>query len=93
MTVAERQNPEHARGDDEFLAFPSNEDGPTELGIIVHRDGRVTNRWGDGSVGVNQEWYTLAADEEALVNFGGDADGGWYDVLVDTQGNFVDWGD
>lgn len=90
---ADRTLTEQARGDDEFLVFPSDEDGQTELGIVVYRDGRVSNRWGDGTVGVPDRWVELANAEETMVTFAGDDDGGWHDVLVDTEGRFVDWAD
>ena len=43
-------HPEHCKANDLFVAYPaaSNE----QLGVIVYRDGRVTNRWDDGTAGV-----------------------------------------
>lgn len=48
------------RGDDEFYAMITASDD----GIVVTRNGQVTNRWTDGTVGVPQE-YQDEADEQS----------------------------
>jgi hypothetical protein len=48
----------------ELLVFPGELGGdPDGIGVLVYPDGRVTNRWGDGTVGLNDEAREMAAEE------------------------------
>ena len=87
-----------SRSDDMFVTggIPCGEpvDGEvprTELGVIVHRNGEVTNRWADGTVGVPSEIKKLAAEEESLIRCSRAADLAehWTDVVHDGNGQFV----
>lgn len=90
FTDAELQDPSLCKGDDEFISFPHMDGG--EQGIIVYRDGRVTNRFEDGTVGVPVELQDAADDVETLVQVGGmNYADNWHDVYVDEDGNFEDW--
>lgn len=50
------------RGDDEFVAYPPE----CEIGVIVYRNGNVSNRWADGTVGLSPELVEAAFEEETV---------------------------
>jgi hypothetical protein len=60
-----------------------------ELGVIVYRNGEVSNHWEDGTRGVPADVTALADDEETLYcpNRNEYADQ-WRNVEVDTAGKF-----
>lgn len=106
FTEHELEHPEDCWSQDPFVAFLGyEEDNQTpiaELGVIVHRNGTVTNVWEDGSVGVMVEYVQLADSVEALTKpayYGNnhaqnDADEVaevWRDVLVGEDGRFKGW--
>lgn len=68
-----------------------------ELAVVVSRNGNVTNRWEDGTVGVPDHVRQEADREETLwkpswlrndVSWDSDADH-WYDVYVNSSGHFM----
>jgi hypothetical protein len=72
---------------DEFIAhLPVDE---LEPGVIVQRDETVTNRWDDGTAGVQEEYRELADEVESLVATDGTPAEEWRDVLVEDTGEFV----
>ena len=61
-----------------------------ESGVIVHRDGEVSNWWDDGTAGVPADVAELAADVETLYHPDtAEPTDRWADVTVDGDGNFV----
>jgi len=49
----------------EFIVLPYTEDSvDEELGVIVYPDGEVSNRYGDGTVGIGPELRAEAEDCE-----------------------------
>lgn len=87
FTKDELAQPETCTSNDEFLALFS--DIPP---VVVYRDGRVTNRWEDGTAGVPNDAYDKAANSETLYRYSDNeiADT-WKDVLVDPEGKFLGW--
>ncbi len=95
FTDMELKTPGECAGTDEFLA-----DGDTEMAVIVQRDGTVTNRWEDGTVGVPDDVKQRADFDESPIKpvwrrgqIGlHDADyyaDNWRDVYVDKDGHFM----
>lgn len=90
FTDAELRTPELCTSNDEFIAFPVIEGG--EQGVIVYRDGRVSSRWEDGTVGVPSEVMDAAGYVESLVAVGGqDYADNWRNVFVNEDDSFSDW--
>jgi hypothetical protein len=105
FTEYELGNPEAlkaCRGEDEFVASAYDEEGNRlELGVLVYRDGRATNRWEDGTAGVPEEVQREAeVDESPSKPIGrgsgsprlGDDDliaDNWRDVEVAEDGSFT----
>ena len=83
---------------DEFVAdLGEDQQGPiSEVGVIVYRNGDVSNRWGDGTRGVPDEYRQLADEVEALTKPYGEGEADvyadeWRDVIADKDGGFVAW--
>lgn len=77
FTQDELKNPKRCRGDDEFFASCSYTDAPEletwrERGILVYRNGKATNRYGDGTAGISEKERELVEDEETLHALTGD---------------------
>ena len=89
FTDQELSTPQLCRAEDEFFAFPTLDGG--ENGVIVYRDGRVTNRFADGTAGVPDEIYQAAGDCTTLISSENQMADNWQDVYTDEDGNFVDW--
>lgn len=85
--ASELDNLQACRADDEFIARPTEE---TELGVIVYRNGQVSNRWEDGTVGISPEVRELADDTESLHSLNGEEIIGWRDVEVSEDGRPVE---
>jgi len=82
----ELHRPDTCRGDDLFQALIAE----SEIGILVHRDGTVANRFIDGVVGVPQQWKESADAEETLYRLGHVAYADrWGDVEVTQDGRFI----
>src|SRR4051812_39717307 len=86
FTESELQKPAKSKAGDVFVALPRD----YEVGIMVLRNGQVTNRWADGTTGLTPENRDVAAAEETLYNESIDvyADN-WRNVVVDNNGNFI----
>lgn len=92
FSQSERDNPADCRGRDELLAhldIDDGFDGIEGIGIIVYRNGEVSNRFSDGTAGVPKALADLANDEETLLHSDGEETAVWADVEVDEDGNFV----
>lgn len=89
FTDKEIDNPKKCRSDDEFVATIP---GISELGVIVYRNGEVSNRWADGTAGISAKVRELAKDSEELYRLKDgiavDADT-WGDVEVTDDGKFI----
>ena len=87
FTDAELQRLPDCHTKDEFIAHAP---GLLGLGVIVFRDGMVGDRWGDGTVGLDDEVRGLAGEVETLncVDSNDCADN-WIDVVVDENGQVV----
>ncbi|MCK9601952.1 MAG: hypothetical protein M0R06_23100 [Sphaerochaeta sp.] len=49
---------------DELIVYPGEYGGDSDgIGVIVYPDGRVSNRWGDGTVGLSDEVREAASEE------------------------------
>lgn len=71
---------------------PDNPGEHLEQGVIVYRNGEVSNRWDDGTVGIPADVTELAAEEETLYH--PDLDeytDVWADVLTDDSGAWQGW--
>lgn len=55
-------NGKDCSGGDELVAHVMD----VELGVLVERNGTVTNRWADGTAGVPDDIVELAKDVESL---------------------------
>jgi len=60
-----------------------------EQGIIVSRNGEVSNRWDDGTVGVPADVAELADAEDTLYHPNGEETDVWRDVEVDDDGSLL----
>ena len=90
----ELADPYACHSHDELLASVPNPDDPEkslEQGIIVYRNGTVSNRWEDGTVGVPAEVAELANDEETLYHPDDELTEAWRDVCVGDDGSFLAW--
>lgn len=71
---------------DELIAHPAN----WEQGVIVLRNGEVSNRWEDGTVGVPPLERAFAESVETLRHPGtAELTEGWYDVWVLPDGRLA----
>ncbi len=68
MAFVNNRTGKPARADQELIVSPGEDFGdPDGIGVIVYGDGRVSNRWGDGTVGLNEDARVASEDEtEAL---------------------------
>ena len=89
FTDYELDNPEvfkTCRAFDEFLADAGPE---TDLAVIVYRNGGVSNRWEDGTAGVQDECRDIADSDESPIKdprLRQDRD---FDVFADNWRNVV----
>lgn len=75
---------------DEFIVgVPSGINEGESLSLIAYRNGDISNRWSDGTVGVPWELKELAGDEEEYVTLNGEVADQWRDVETDEDGKFV----
>ena len=84
----ELDNPQACRAEDEFIAYPPIEEA--SLGVIVARNGEVSNRWGDGTKGVPDDVRQFA-DFEDMLYAPADLQEiiGWRDVEIDDTGRLL----
>ena len=68
MAFVNNKTGKPARADQELIVFPGEDFGdPDGIGVIIYGDGRVSNRWGDGTAGLNDDARVASEDEtEAL---------------------------
>jgi hypothetical protein len=101
FTQHELKFPENCFREDPFVSY-QNAAGPDDLGVIVLRDGQITNMWGDGSGGVPemvQNRIDLSGELRKPVYYGhnhayDESDEeveDWVDVYVDEEGRFKAW--
>jgi hypothetical protein len=81
---SELDNLQACRAEDEFVASLPLEE--MELGVIVYRNGEVSLRWEDGTVGIPPEIRELADEQDTLHSLKGEEICGWYDVEVSEDG-------
>jgi hypothetical protein len=94
FSESELADPYACNSYDELLVSvpdPSDPKKSLEQGIIIYRNGTVSNRWEDGTAGVPAEVVELANEEETLYHPDDDLTEEWRDVCVDDNGNFAAW--
>jgi hypothetical protein len=93
FTQAELAAPAECKSHDELIAgvpYEYAEERGIECGIIVYRNGTVSNRWEDGTAGVSVEAAELAGEDELPYSpDSGELADTWRDVTVDDAGNFL----
>lgn len=89
FTQHELMNPQRCKRDDLFQAQPCGSQFAI-CGIMVNRNGKATNQWADGTVGVSAEQAAAAEAEESLTSFRWDSESAetWLDVVT-KNGMFV----
>jgi len=97
FTYYELEHPENCRASDLFAAPVG------EIGVLVRRDGTVTNQWADGTSGVPAHLRDDADFEDVLYKLGHGGNAAqndndeetcvWRNVKYDVKtGRFLDWG-
>ncbi len=92
FSQSELAKPVKCNGYDELVAYvhvDDDWDSVENFGIIVYRNGEVSNRFDDGTAGVPKELVELADDEESLLHSDGEETAEWRDVEADGDGNFL----
>lgn len=86
FSPAELSNPGDCRSDDELIAAIPHE----EFGVIVYRNGTVSNRWEDGVSGVPRDCVDIASEEGLLWHPKTQEDTlCWCNVVASDGGAFV----
>jgi hypothetical protein len=89
----ELAHPDECSSHDELIAYVDvdNDFGGTDgYGIIVYRNGKISNRFDDGTAGVPKRLADLAFECEYLIHPNDGETYLWHDVVVDpTNGSFV----
>jgi hypothetical protein len=106
FSSADLQQPENCHSYDELVANVITGEGGAsrsvefdneeQTDVIVYRNGIVTNKFDDGTIGVPKEIQKLADDVEELVNPRGNTDetafcNVWRNVWTDETGVFLGW--
>lgn len=89
---SELVDPVKCNGHDELVAYVDIDDdwdGIESYGIIVYRNGKISNRFDDGTAGVPKTLVELADSEESLLHPDGEETSEWKDVMADGNGNFL----
>lgn len=89
---AEFANPHKCKSDDELVAYVDYDDefeGTDGQQVVVYRDGRVSNRFADGTAGVPEGMAIAAEAEESLLHPDGEDTSVWRDVVVGDSGEFL----
>lgn len=95
FSTAELLRPELCTNEDELVAFVP----ASEIGVLVYRNGKVSNRYADGTTGVPADIAELADGIESLGHPVDDdyADlqetNCWKDVVVNDDGSFQAFAD
>jgi len=88
FSESELADPAACNAYDELIAIVPD----CELGIIVCRNGEVSNRWEDGAVGVPADVAEAANADESLYHPDLDTYADvWADVFVDADGAWLGW--
>ncbi len=90
---SELADPAKCNADDELLCSVTT--GPdSSKGVIVYRNGIVSNRYSDGTAGLGRELAELAeAEEEYYQPESDEIADVWADVLVSDNGAWLGWAD
>jgi len=93
FSIDELENPSQCHGNDELVAYIDIDDevgdGVISFGIIVLRNGKVTNRFDDGAIGMPDEFIKFARHYETLLHHDGYETHEWRNVEIDNSGNFT----
>jgi hypothetical protein len=92
FSQSEIVDPVKCNGHDELVAYVDIDDdwgGIEGYGIIVYRNGKVSNRFDDGTTGVPKILVELADSEENLLHSDGEETSEWKNVMADDKGNFL----
>lgn len=89
-------NGKDCKSDDLFDTGPISYGPPenqrqTELGVLVQRNGTPTNRWSDGTVGIDVDMAELAMQESSLATTEEPIEmaENWRDVEVNDDGTLL----
>jgi hypothetical protein len=95
FSESELANPAACKADDELVGevpYEYAEENGIECGIIIYRNGEVSNRWEDGTAGVPAEARELADECETLFHpQRNETTDVWADVFVDHDGAWLGW--
>ena len=76
LSEGELANPHDLRSDDELVAEANG------VGVLVYRNGEVSNRFDDGTAGVPEDIKEAAGEVETLLHPNGEPTSKWVDVLT-----------
>jgi hypothetical protein len=86
FTARELSNPAACCGFDELVADVPHED----MGVLIQRNGNVTNRWEDGTAGIPADIAELAGECESPYNpQTNELAEEWRDVVTNPAGEFL----
>jgi len=89
---AEFADPHKCKSHDELMAcidYDDGFDGTDGQQVIVYRNGKVSNRYADGTTGVPEGLAIAAEAEESLLHPDGEDTSVWKDVVVGSSGEFL----
>lgn len=92
FSESELANPAKCKSDDELVAYVDLDDdwgGVEGQGVVVYRNGKVSDRFDDGTVGLPKGLAELAGDVESLLHPDGEETAAWKNVETNDQGDFV----
>lgn len=92
FSESELANPAGCKGYDELVAYVHLDDnwgGVEGHGVVVYRNGEISNRFDDGTAGIPDGLAELANDVESLLHPDGEDTAEWRDVEVEGEGDFV----
>ena len=95
FSESELTDPAKCKAQDELIGempYEIAEEKGIEQGIIVYRNGEVSNRWEDGTAGVPADVAELANECETLYHPAtNETTDVWANVLVDGDGAWQRW--
>jgi len=92
FSKSELDNPTECRGDDELVAYVDLDDGyggTDGQQVVVYRNGRVSDRYADGTVGISEGLMILTDMVDELLHPNGEDTEGWRDVETNKAGVFI----
>lgn len=95
VTAEEADRIETLSGSDELMCTVESESG-VAYQVVVQRNGTVTNRNWDGTIGVPEDVRDLANSEDVLyhaVDDGFEETQKWVNVIVGPEGEFLSFAD